>query len=236
MYKNLTIENSNALKRFSHKQRFANALKLINQKEGDVILDYGTGDGYLLTILDAQNIETMLVGYEPVPYMFAELNKSIEDLNKSHKIIITQSTKNYQNHMFDKVVCFEVLEHLPGSILCESLIEMERLLKNSGEIIISVPIEVGLAGLIKDTIRIIINQKHENLTFPNLVKVLFGIRIDREQIPYISTHIGFNHKDLEKNFSEMNWKIIDKKYSPLNFMGPIINSQVFFVLSPMRKD
>ena len=48
MYKDLIVNNRSFLKRFSHSRRFVVAVKLLDVRQSDEILDIGTGDGYML--------------------------------------------------------------------------------------------------------------------------------------------------------------------------------------------
>ena len=47
-YAKLTIENPSLLKRLSHTKRFNVALELLAIGRNDDVLDYGTGDGFML--------------------------------------------------------------------------------------------------------------------------------------------------------------------------------------------
>ena len=108
--------------------------------------------------------------------------------------------------------------------------DLSALLENNGKIIISVPIEIGIAGFLKNIIRYFIGQKHEDSTLANIFKSLFGMKILRQENNFINSHIGFNYKNLEKLIYKNNFIIYKKVYSPFTFIGPFINSQVFYVL------
>jgi len=63
------------------------------------------------------------------------------------------------------------------------------------------------------------------------MKSIFAIKTDRnDEGGYIFTHVGFNHKLLEKTFVKKNLKIIRKEYSPFKYLFGFLNSQVFYVL------
>jgi hypothetical protein len=124
----------------------------------------------------------------------------------------------------------EVLEHFSEANQRKRLLEMVDLLEDNGRIIVSVPLEVGLPSFIKNTIRFLIKQNKGDATFKNIIKSLFGIPIERQQDGYIYTHIGFNHNKLETIFSECQFQIIKKEYSPFKYLYNIVNSQVFYTL------
>ena len=81
MYSNQTINNSSFIKRFSHNKRFQNSIKLLSPKSDDKILDYGTGDGYILNQIYNKNIYCEIIGYEPFE------NKELLINYKNHKTI-----------------------------------------------------------------------------------------------------------------------------------------------------
>ena len=132
--------------------------------------------------------------------------------------------------LFTKIFCLEVLEHFNAEQQKGHLRNMLSLLEAHGELIISVPIEVGFAAFIKNSLRILIGQRPENLNFKTLFKVLIGAPIERKQGDYIFSHIGFNHKRLEEVFENLNLKIIKKQYAPIPLLGGLLNSQVLYKL------
>ena len=55
IYSNLTIKNRSFFKRFSHNKRFQKALELVSLNDESSVLDFGTGDGYFLSLLREKN-------------------------------------------------------------------------------------------------------------------------------------------------------------------------------------
>jgi tRNA G46 methylase TrmB len=74
MYKNLTVENSSWLKRFSHKTRYEVAINVLDINVKDNYLDYGTGDGFLLLKINDKHPDIKITGFEPVESQFNELS------------------------------------------------------------------------------------------------------------------------------------------------------------------
>lgn len=229
MYSNETINNSSFIKRASHNKRFKNSIKLISPKNDDNILDYGTGDGYILNLIYNENINCKLTGYEPF-----ENIELLENYKKHQTIKIINDVKNI-NEKFNKITCFEVFEHLTEKNQEKELLQIKKLLDENGRIIMSVPLEKGLSSLLKNIIRILLKQKHENTNFSTILKSLFGIKINRGSNEYISNHIGFYYNDLEKIFKKVNLKIEKKLFSPINLFGSVLNSQVFYILTKDNK-
>ena len=233
MYADLTTQNKSLLKRFSHNTRFSIALDLLNPNSEDNILDYGTGDGFILAMIRSANKDCKIVGYEPVPYMFEELKKqnkiSLNSGSYKKSVELVNSLNGYTG-IFNKICCLEVLEHLTENNQKKEIKRMADMLTDDGELIISVPIEVGFSSLLKNIARILLRQTHGNASFKNIVYSMFGIHFHRGNESYISSHIGFYYHDLEKLILSSGLKICHKKFSPIPMLKGLINSQVFYVL------
>ncbi len=229
MYADLTTENRSFLKRFSHGTRFKIALELLDPQSGDEILDYGTGDGYMLSKIRESNDQCRIVGYEPVPEMFEELRAKITASIETQSLEIVKETGEFSS-VFNKICCLEVLEHLTEENQCKELTEMARLLTDEGRLLISVPIEVGVSSLLKNSARIVLGQTHGKTTFRNVFYSLFGIPFDRGDEDYNPSHLGFYYPALEKLFPSVGLRVRKKVFSPMPILKGIVNSQVFFLL------
>lgn len=229
-YVNLTTENPSRLKRFSHQKRFDIALKLLVIEGNDDILDFGTGDGFMLNKLLSKNPRS-IVGYEPIEHQYKQLKEFIDNKN----VEITNELDNIEAKRFDKVCCLEVLEHMTENNQRLILAQIKRILKNGGRLVISVPIEIGLSGLLKNIARYYLRQAHPNATVLNIIKSFFRMKVDRGQKAYISSHVGFDYHDLENIITSSGYEIKRKCFSPLTAMRGFLNSQVFYVLELKAK-
>lgn len=228
-YAELTTESPSLLKRFSHSKRFDIALELLEIEGNENILDYGTGDGFMLKKLLSENPRN-IVGYEPIKSQYKQLEQFVRGL-RAENVNIVSDLSCIEAYRFDKICCLEVLEHLTEVNQSFVLTSIKNLLKDDGgEVVVSVPIEVGLSGLLKNIARYFLRQTHPNSTILNVIKSFFGQRIDRGDADYIPSHIGFNHKDLEKIICSVGFEIERKHFSPFRELRGLINSQVFFVL------
>lgn len=229
MYADLTIQNKSLLKRFSHGSRFKIALKLLSPASEDQILDYGTGDGFMLSKIRVENNHCKIVGYEPIPHMFEELQGKINKFSKKKPVEIVNNTAGVSG-AFNKICCLEVLEHLAEENQKKEIKQMAQLLTDDGKLIISVPIEVGFSSLLKNIARIVLRQTHSNTTFRNVIYSLFGVHFNRSENSYISSHIGFYYHDLERLLLVSELKMKNKVFSPIPIFKGLLNSQVFFIL------
>ncbi|HLT52440.1 MAG TPA: class I SAM-dependent methyltransferase [Flavobacteriaceae bacterium] len=227
-YSKQTISSKSEIKRFSHQKRFIKALGLVKKLTPNSILDFGTGDGYFLVLLE-QNLKTArLVGYEPLDFMFEQLTTTV----KQHKLDGIEITDNLNtvDHKFDLVTCLEVMEHFSEDNQITHLKILKHLISTNGFVVISVPVEIGLSSLFKNLVRFKNKQLHNNSTFKNIIKSIFGFEVERSNDDYIYSHIGFNHKKLERLFNQCGFKIELKTFSPFPVFKGFINSQVFYVL------
>lgn len=228
MYNELTYSNKSWLKRFSHGRRLKIACSLLQELKPESVCDFGAGDGEILLSAQKEGFiyPKNLLLYEPV--LFGELVNRLEGEKKSN-ISVTDSLPA---QTFEVVTCFEVLEHFDGKDILDRLKELKSLTNAKSHLIISVPIETGLAGLLKNLARIALRQTHPSTSFKNIFKSTFSLKIHREKSfdGYIESHIGFDHKTLLKQIEESGLKLDKKVFSPFSYK--ILNyfsSQIFYV-------
>lgn len=216
------------IKRFSHKRRFETSLNLVNilDSEDNSILDYGTGDGYFLTEAAQKYQKISLVGFEPCKEQYKLATRMSSRYNN---IKIFSDVKEIQANQFNIITCFEVLEHLPEKEAALVLSNVRRLLKDDGQLIISVPLESGLSGFVKNAVRLLINQPHTS-DMRKMTRAMLGLKVKRAGAEYyLDGHIGFRHKDLEPLLLR-NFQLIATSFSPFPFFKAAINSQIFYTL------
>ena len=101
-------------------------IEYFNGSKG-IVLDIGSGTGDFLAEAKKQNWKT--VGMEP-----SDKAKSIA---KQKGVCLVESYEELENHYFDVITMWHVLEHVPD--LDFQIKELKRLLKPDGTIIIAVP-------------------------------------------------------------------------------------------------
>lgn len=106
-YADYTYNSKNFLARFAHCSRFKLSIKFTNPQSTDKILDYGCGDGLFLNSIFEK---CTVVGYEP--YMQAVANNKVKICKSVEEAILLTKT----NGRYNKVTCFEVLEHFNEKI------------------------------------------------------------------------------------------------------------------------
>lgn len=105
-----------------------NKLKLINsQSAKGRILDIGAGVGDFLSVCKNDGWET--IGIEP--------SDKAKNIAKSKGVSFVENLSELEDHSFDIITMWHVLEHVPN--LEEQISELRRLVKPNGTIIIAVP-------------------------------------------------------------------------------------------------
>ncbi len=98
----------------------------LNKGSGE-LLDIGAGTGDFL--VEAKKRGWNIFGTEP--------NSQAKKLAEQKEIRLASETSDYQNQKFDVITMWHVLEHIPN--LKNQIIELRRLLKPNGHLIIAVP-------------------------------------------------------------------------------------------------
>ena len=234
-YEDNTINSANPLARFAHRSRYGFSLSMIEGRNNINLLDFGCGDGTFLSNASYKENTNKYVGFEPyMESIIKEKNiKIYSNWNDIKNVVI-------KNGKFDVVTCFEVMEHFSEERQKTALENIKEILKEDGNLIISVPIEKGLPVIPKNLRRIAISYKgNEKIyTFKNIVYSLFGIKSEslnsiRIGNDYLS-HMGFYFTDLEALLKKY-FKIESINYSPFPIFPYFFNSQVFYKLSLNNK-
>jgi SAM-dependent methyltransferase len=228
---------------WSHRRRFEMGLRLARRFRGQRLLDYGCGDGTFLALLDAS-------GVPPAEAVGAELDHvQVDDCRARlarHSTLsfelITDLDDEKHRGRYDGVVCMEVLEHV---VALDPVIErLWRLLADEGTLIVSVPVEIGLPLLVKQTARRIAGWRGLG-DYPGTspytsreywASVFAGRRQHLERPIYradgstpFHDHKGFNWMTLRERLKQQF--VLERTLaSPLPWLGPYFGTQAWFVL------
>lgn len=220
-YDRQTINSPNPLARFAHKSRVAKSVALANRylPNKGVVLDFGAGTGLFLSTFGKLRHDAILFAIEPI--MPPAPDPQI------HYIPNFESLKS----QVDLICAFEVCEHLSDAELERFLSNARHALKVGAKLIISVPIMMGSALVLKEINRSILFRRASDYSGTELIKGVLGGTVQRptDRGP---THKGFDFRWLRKKLREH--LVIDNEIlSPL----PLpwwMNSQIFFVCSKAR--
>jgi len=133
-YAEKTITGASCLDVSVNKNRFYNCLKLLEKckyKDGK-LLDVGCGTGIFLETI-AKRKSWHLYGVEPSKYAFKVAHNKFGD----NIFNCTLEEAQFKDKSFDVITLWNVLEHVPDPLAV--LNEAERILKDDGLLILSVP-------------------------------------------------------------------------------------------------
>lgn len=108
---------------------------LIAPFENQLFLDAGCGDGRLCSILKEKNIQVFGNDYSIKAISFAKIYNPTADFQVGDLTGILP----YEDKFFDCIVLIEVIEHIQPELLLETITQLNRILKDNGKIIITVP-------------------------------------------------------------------------------------------------
>ena len=173
------------------RNRIKNILELISPREGDDILDLGTGIGSVC-------IEASKYGARCIGVDFAEDSiKIAEELFKkfgrgSAKFIKGDvSDLSFLDQKFDKIVGADIIEHLPGEVFSRMLSECRGLLNSDGRLFIYSPYPTHFIEKAK-TKNLLVKKDESHIGLNNMInirKILEDNKYEVERIYFLPTHI-----------------------------------------------
>jgi len=220
-YDNETINSTNFFARYAHRKRIGKCLKLVGPRlELGKILDYGCGSGVFVSKLNKIKSD-FIYGYEP--FMTERYENDLPIYEKFDDIIKFGPYKT--------ITIFEVLEHLQWTELAKILLQCDEILSPGGIIIISVPIEIGPAILLKEINRFRITKKWGYNFFEFIGSFIFGVRGWRNNPDYdYMEHKGFDFRELIRFIESKGWMVKIAGYGPLPIKYWYGNSQVYMMV------
>ena len=194
------------LVRWSHGSRFEVARALVAPRAGGRLLDYGCGDGTFIAMVHADFAASL--GLDVDPKQLAECHARLGHLPGVRFALTPQADGRW-----DVVTCMEVLEHCVEDERRRVIAELARLVSPSGMVVVSVPIEMlrGLAGA-------------------RVTRVAIEGRGPDGPYRYYG-HKGFDYRDVARELAD-RFTIARRVYSPMRMLGPVLNSQAWFVCAP----
>lgn len=212
-----TINSVNPLARYAHQTRVKNAIRIAEERipEGR-ILDYGCGSGVFINEVNKMKPETAF-GYEP--YMESRTAEGLP--------IFKEFDSMRAHAPYATVTLFETIEHLWDDEILEFLDRSAQMLTDDGCVVISGPIEIGPALLLKEFNRLVIRRKNNGYRVLELLKAaLLGVPARRAE-DVKTSHRGFDFRQAIKKIEDAGWDVEVLHFSPFRFMGWYGNSQVF---------
>ena len=221
-YDRETIASPNPLVRFSHTARHSRSERMIAAllPDGGSYLDYGSGNGELLSRLSRSAPNIQLFGLEP-------FMKSRVDTGELPYTLFT-ALDDVGDQKFDVISAFEVLEHLNDENFAIFCAAAERLLKPGGALVISVPIMQGPVLIPKYLNARFVKRSSWRYSISELVKAsVFLGEVPRGATgAHYETHKGFSWRKLRTALSA-KFDLAAEEFSPAPKLWWGFNSQWF---------
>ena len=215
-YDACTINSTNPFARYAHRMRVKRSVDIAESRvDVGKILDYGCGSGVFIAEMLSKK-SNCAIGYEP--YMEDRvcddlpIFKSLQDVKKMGP--------------YATVTLFETAEHLASNELEDFLSMCQQLLTSAGGILISVPIEVGPALILKELNRFFHLKRPEYHFFEFIKSSVFGIPARRADNIKVS-HKGFDFRRFIDTLEASGWYVRVLSYGPLPLGTWYGNSQVY---------
>lgn len=219
-----TIDAPNPFRRYAHRNRMSRSVRFAVSRAtpGSTVLDFGCGSGAFIEELSKRSIRA--VGYEP--YMAERANASLPIFSRFDDI---ESAGPY-----GLVTLFETIEHLTEKEFDSFLRSCRRVLAKDGGILISGPIEVGPALVLKEISRYLCGIQRvgfKKTRFGHSLLELLGasfLGIAAKRGNDIKcTHKGFDFRKSIRYMRDKGWRVKVLTYGPLPLGTWYGNSQVF---------
>jgi len=118
------------------RRRCETIIEWLDAKPGQVILDCGSGYGFVLRIL----LDLTPCGVVGLEYQQERIDETRAFLGENPRLTLVQGDATalpFADASFDHIVCSEVLEHIPDD--AQAVRELARVLKPGGTLVVTVP-------------------------------------------------------------------------------------------------
>ena len=244
-YAQKQILSRSGLVRWTHGSRFRMGRELVAPFAGKRLLDYGSGDGTFLAMI--QDLFPDAVGADVALDQVEDCRKRFSSVPGMLFVPTDALASAAHGGRYDVVVCMEVLEHCPDDVQIEVLDRIKHITAPGGAVVISVPIEIGPPLVAKQCVRAMVAMSglkeyayRERYSPSELMTMLFAGKrtvfpreehigqIDETRTTRYTGHKGFNWRKLQESI-RARFTIDRRLFSPLPLLGPWCNSQVWFV-------
>lgn len=228
-YAGLTRDDPNPLKRWFQRRRLADALAALPADlTPATVVDYGAGDGELALRLANRFPDAQVVAFEPAPDFAAAARVRL-----GSRGTVVQDEADLPDYA-DLAVCTEVFEHLPPAETAAALDRLAALVGDGGLLLVGVPVEVGPPALAKGLFRMSRRAGGEDARAGSVWAAFLGRPVERQVVAlapgraYMPSHIGFDHRALERTMSE-RFQVVGRRASPFRLAPTAVNAEVYLL-------
>ncbi|MCP6718258.1 MAG: class I SAM-dependent methyltransferase [Patescibacteria group bacterium] len=143
--KGVPLESKNIFLRTIEKMRLKKIIQLAQLKKNDLVLDLGCGEGSLISLMP--DLLQKIVGLDISKIALSRARKNLKEKEGVELRLGNAENLDLPNESFDKIICSEMLEHVPRPR--KVMKEIHKILKNDGLLVISVPDEKRIQFIMK---------------------------------------------------------------------------------------
>jgi SAM-dependent methyltransferase len=232
---------------WSHAARFRAGLQLAGSVKPQRVLDYGCGDATFLALLMESGVAPAFAhGAETSEAFLAANRHRFRERGNLSFVHVCELKRAEFKQAFDCVICMEVLEHVLDR--CALLEEFAQFLKPGGCLLVSVPVEIGLSVILKQSMRRISGWRGigdypgtTSYSWGELARAVFAGSATRINRPIhrnpdgtlFHDHKGFNWRLFGEEISK-RFEVRAIRFSPVSWLPAFCASQVWF--KAMQRD
>jgi 2-polyprenyl-3-methyl-5-hydroxy-6-metoxy-1,4-benzoquinol methylase len=224
------------LTRFAHKSRYQKICDVLSNQKYEKVVDFGCADGWFLNTAYQRGLVSGGIGIDVDAQMLAACREKFNGVDGFSFIRPDEVTESLF-HSCDLAICTETLEHVSSP---QEIIEQMLLFCRSGaQVIISVPIEVGPSVIVKQLGRFLSQREcasygYEKYEFRELMQAAMFWNTSKINCSHNNSesgekgHKGFDYRKIDALIRN-RLNVERMEYSPISFMGKVLNSTVYWV-------
>jgi 2-polyprenyl-3-methyl-5-hydroxy-6-metoxy-1,4-benzoquinol methylase len=223
-YEQQTFDRRNPIARFAHRTRMRKSKMLVAPylTGSATMVDYGCGQGRFLGELAVDIKQSQpgvsLLGYDP--YMSAKF--------EGYQVV--SNIDEIAPESVDVVTSLEVCEHLSDDETQAFIDFVVKVMKPTGKLLVTVPIEIGPVLLVKELSRSVLHRRRPQMPFSELIKGTFLCVPPTRAEDRLSFHTGYDWRATEDMLLE-KFDCDDVEFSPFPYRSWWGQSQVMMTFS-----
>ena len=193
------------------------------------MLDFGGGDGTLSVEFMSAYPLANVACYEPSSAMRDQAAAVLPNLR------LYEAAADIPPGAFDLVTCCEVFEHLPEPETAAALDAIAAALRPGGLLVVGVPNEIFLMGLLKGCFRMARRHGEYDATWSTVMPSALG-RPPRDRpvtmlddLPFIYPHTGFDFRTFAAVAASHSFMLRSVSGSPFPRAPACCNAEIYFL-------
>ncbi|MCZ6777655.1 MAG: class I SAM-dependent methyltransferase [Acidobacteria bacterium] len=210
----------NSIMNYWHRHGLERTLNLLPIEPTDRVLDVGCSDGMLLFSLERYSAFSIGIDFSHSMVKWAKRFSPQSSVMVSNGLALP-----LKDNSFSRVFCLEVLEHVtnPDSVIAE----ITRVLDHQGKAVITVPIEIGPALLLKRIVsRLLRWNRGDHYNWSQLWQA--GVMRSVHSLEHKQDHFGFDFRKIERTLKN-HLTLNHRGFLPMPWLGSLFNIRAAFL-------